>query len=379
MLELQLNFERAKSWLFNSGISITDSLDKNFGSVHSFYDEKKNKFSFIYPEITGYFLSTIRFLYDIEKTSNYLENGQQTADWLTELNQNHAGIIQGIYDSQIQNLSYSFDTAICVKGILDYYLISNDQKYLQTAKTLILQVEDFLELDGTLKPLKNLSTNQFEENSTVWYKQKGCLHIKNCMPFFQLYKITNDELFLKKGILICDTISKFQNDDGSINLHLNDDTINLHTLCYALEGLLYGYYITKNEKYLESVKSSLIWVITHIEDDGSIKLWFNSKYDEKAAYPIAQLIRLLLLLDKIQDDDFLKYAKKLSSFLFLLQGESKNIAIMGGFYEGFKKTIFGWKKIPRINSWTTMFAIQAVYWLNHYDEYDFDSMIEYLY
>ena len=39
--------------------------------------------------------------------------------------------------------------------------------------------------------------------------------------------------------------AEFQNDDGSINLHLNNDTINLHTLCYAFEGLLYGYYITK--------------------------------------------------------------------------------------------------------------------------------------
>ncbi len=379
MLELQSNFERAKSWLFNSGIFISDSLNENSGSVHSFYDEKKNKFSFIYPEITGYFLSTIRFLYDVEKTNNYLESGQQTADWLIKLNQNNGGIIQGIYDSQIQNLCYSFDTAICVKGMLDYYLISNDQKYLQSAKTLILQVEDFLESDGTLKPLKNLSTNQFEENSKVWYKQKGCLHIKNCMPFFQLYKITHDDLFLKKGILICDTFSKFQNDDGSINLHFNDNTINIHTLCYALEGLFYGYYITKNKKYLESVKSALIWVIKNIEDDGSINLWFNSKYNEKAAYPIAQLIRLLILLNKTQDDDFLKYAEKLSVFLFSLQGDSKNISITGGFYEGFTKTIFGWKRIPRINSWTTMFAIQAIFWLNHHNEYNFDTMMEYLY
>ena len=200
MLALQLNFERSKSCLFNSGISILDSLDKNSGSVHSFYDEKQNKFSFIYPEITGYFLSTLRFLYYVEKSNNYLENGQHTADWLMELNHNNKGIIQGIYNSKIENTSYSFDTAICVKGILDYYLISNDQKYLQFAKTLILQVEDFLESDGTLKPLKNLSTNQFEEHSNVWYKQKGCFHIKNCMPFFQLYKITNDDLFLKKGI-----------------------------------------------------------------------------------------------------------------------------------------------------------------------------------
>ena len=56
-------------------------------------------------------------------------------------------------------------------------------------KKLISQIEIFLESDGTLKPLKNLSTNNFEENRKIWYKQKGCLHIKNSMPFFKCIKL----------------------------------------------------------------------------------------------------------------------------------------------------------------------------------------------
>ena len=88
MYELHSNFERAKSWLLNSGICISDPSDKNSGSVHSFFDEKKNEFSFLYPEITGYYLSTMRFLFDIEKSNNYLKNGNLTADWLMQLNFN---------------------------------------------------------------------------------------------------------------------------------------------------------------------------------------------------------------------------------------------------------------------------------------------------
>ena len=133
---------------------------------------KKNEFSFIYPEITGYFLSTLRFLYNLEKNNDYLKSGQQTSDWLIKLNEDNGGIIQGIYNSQIQNLSYSFDTAICAKGLLDYFLISNDQKYLESAKILTLQIEHFLESDGMLKPLKNLSTNEFEEDSKFGINKK---------------------------------------------------------------------------------------------------------------------------------------------------------------------------------------------------------------
>ena len=36
-----------------------------------------------------------------------------------------------------------------------------------------------------------------------------------------------------------------------------------------------------------------------VEDDGSIDLWFNSKHHSKSSYPIAQLIRLKVILAKL--------------------------------------------------------------------------------
>ena len=48
-----------------------------------------------------------------------------------------------------------------------------------------------------IKPVKNLETNKFEIDKKVWYKKSGCLHIKLVIPLLQLYKITNDENFIK--------------------------------------------------------------------------------------------------------------------------------------------------------------------------------------
>jgi len=376
---MKQNFEKTKNWLISSGILITDKTDTNCGGVYSFFDEKKNEYSFLYPEITGYFLSSLRFLYDIENDSSYLNLGEKTSDWLIQLFNTHGGIIQGIYSSVPQHLSYSFDTAICAKGILDFYQISKNQKNLDFGKKLVSQLELFTEDDGTLKPLKNLKTNQYENSTKYWYKQKGCLHIKCAIPFFQLYQITKNKNLLKKGCDICDTYSKFQNLNGSISLHLKKNTINLHTLCYALEGLLYGYYVTKNQKYLNASIKALEWALTKISDDGSILLWFNSKYKEKAAYPIAQLIRLIILVNSISPTNLMHYTNKLASFLNSNQAKSENTFIDGGFYEGFTKSIFGWKKIPKINSWTSMFSLQALYWLENYEGKTFDELIEYLY
>ena len=379
MLDLQKNLDKAKSWLLSSGIFINNSSDENCGGVHSFFDVSKNEFGFLYPEITGYFVSTLRFLYSFEKNSYYLEYAKFSANWLKKLFEKYDGIIQGIYNDNAQKLVYSFDTAICAKGLIDYYLMSKDNSYLETAKTLTYYLTNFLESDGTLKPYKNLSTNQFEEDPKLWYKQKGCLHIKVSIPYFQLYLITKENNFLEQGNLICDTFSKFQNRDGSFNLYLNGDTINLHTVCYALEGLLYGYGVTKNENYLKSSERAINWAIQKIEKDGTINLWFNSKYKEKAAYPVAQLVRLMIILDKIQKNNYKNYESILSRFLISLQAESDQKSIQGGFFEGYTKSILGWKKIPRINSWTSMFAIQAMYWSENYEKLCFEDMIEFLY
>ena len=115
------SFEDVKNWLFNSNLVINDKNDKNCGAVHSFFDESQNKLGFLYPEITGYFLSTLRFLNSIEKNDIYIDYGKKSANWLLSLYDKYGGIIQGIYDSKPKLLSYSFDTAVCAKGLLDYY------------------------------------------------------------------------------------------------------------------------------------------------------------------------------------------------------------------------------------------------------------------
>ena len=150
---------------------------------------------------------------------------------------------------------------------------------------------------------------------------------------------------------ICNTFSEFQNNDGSFSLHENEQTINLHTMSYALEGLLCTFSVTKNEKYLQSVEKALDWSVNQIAENGSISLWFNSKYKSKAIYPIAQIIRLMILMDKFQNNNkFLKNILKLRTFMISLQVNDRNQKINGGFYEEYYKTLFGWKKRKRQDS-----------------------------
>ena len=376
---LSESFENVKIWLLSSGLVIRDKNDDNCGGLHSFFDEDKKKYGFVYPEITGYFLSTLRFLNSVEKNDLYIEYGQKSAEWLLSLYEKYGGIIQGIYGQEPKKLSYSFDTAICAKGLLDYYALSNNKQFFEFGKKLVYEiVNETIQPDGSVLPYRNLINNQFEEDKNIWYMQYGCLHIKSAIPILQLYSITKDNKLLEKANLLCNSVSKFQNSDGSISLHNKGGSINLHTLCYAIEGLLYAFFITKNDQYLQNSIAAINWVIEHIADDGSIELWFESKYRSKAAYPVAQLIRLMILVEKISKNEYKSHYQKLVKYLINFQAKNNISNSNGGFYEENYKTMFGWKRRNRINSWTSMFALQAIFW--HENEYiSFDDSIKYLF
>ena len=66
------------------------------------------------------------------------------------------------------------------------------------------------------------------------------------------------------------------------------------------------------------------------------------------------------------------------NFLLTFQAQSTNPHVNGGFFEEITKSIFGWKKNSKINSWGSMFSLQAINWFDNNEKFDFKS-IHYLY
>ena len=378
---MSLNYENLKDWISNSELIVSNTNNENYGGVYSFYDESKKKYSFLYPEITGYSASTLSFLHEISPDSKLDELAKANTTWLINIFQQFDSIVQGISsDKKRQKFAYTFDAAICAKGLLDYYKINNSSELLDAAKSLLTWIVPAINNDGTVLPYKNLESNNFEEDSDVWYRQKGNLHIKISIPFVQMYELTRDESFLNVAKKLCNTYPKYVQRDGSLSMHENTDVINLHTLSYALEGLLFSYASTGSKQYLECCVNCLNWCSKQIDNDGSINLWFNSKHSSKSIYPIAQIVRLMLLVDSIdKTNHYSENVKKLIEFMYSLQAINLDPKINGGFYEEFYKTIFGWKKRKKINSWGSMFAVQALFWYENLETIDFKKSICSLY
>src|SRR6185437_14215099 len=370
-------YEKVKNWLISSGLCILDKTNPNVGAVHSYYDTQNKKYSFLYPEITGYYLSTLKFLHFKEKSEKYVETAKLCGSWLMNLHEKYGGIIMGVSsESRMTDQIFSFDTSICTKGFLDLYEITRDEKYREFSKKSIdWLVTKCIESDGTVKPVMNRKTQEFTETS-MWYAQKGCFGIKLSMPLLQ----SGDSRFREIAVKVSDTYKKFQNSDGSFTLHLGSKSVNLHSHSYALEGLIYAYAMLKEDNYLESCRRGLDWVVSQMNEDGSVFLWTNFNYKSKAAYPIAQLIRLMVLIDSIDGTSkYLSPAKRLTDFLLTLQSNEQDLKMNGGFYEEFHKSMLGWKKQHRINSWTSMFALQALDWMSNHDTIKFENSVTYLY
>ena len=88
----------------------------------------------------------------------------------------------------------------------------------------------------------------------------------------------------------------------------------------------------------------------------------------------------MILLDKANGNEHFKNSiAKLGVFLKSLQSNSDDNKINGGFHEEFFKSLFGWKIRQRVNSWSSMFALQALYWNDNYDKISFENEINYLF
>ena len=78
-----------------SGLFVSDLNNKNCGGVHSFYDEKENQYGFLYPEITGYFISCLRFLNNQHNEEIFSQYAKYSSNWLIKIYEKFGAIIQG--------------------------------------------------------------------------------------------------------------------------------------------------------------------------------------------------------------------------------------------------------------------------------------------
>ncbi len=76
---------------------------------------------------------------------------------------------------------------------------------------------------------------------------------------------------------------------------------------------------------------------------------------------------------------FRKTVESLFKFMMNLQNTVDPGKTEGEFYEEFYKSLFGWKKKYRVNSWASLFSLQTIHWKENYETLSFQESISYLF
>jgi hypothetical protein len=368
-------------WLEKSGIQ--NSLNKKnllSGSVNAWYDPQKKKYSFVYSEINGYFMTMMVFLYKRTGEKKYLDKGLEAAKWLISNAQEKNGGFRCLFlidknsnHAHKKDQIYSFDNGVIINGLVSLYKETKKSFLIKSAEKCGNWIINFcIDSNNLVKPVYEIEQNKFFESDKEWSTTSGSYHTKISIGLANLYSIIKKKKYLEASKLICNSSLKFQQRNGRFLSFPFKGGTNAHPHCYSAEGLWVIGTFLKNKKYLKSSELATRWIVSKQNSIGKIPRLFliNTSIYHERIDAIAQTIRLIFLSTfnknqkqvKINNE---KLNKLLKIMLKYQNSNSKNPKIKGSFSWG-KKSNGAELKHP--NSWVTFFAIQSLFFYKDYLE-----------
>ena len=358
MTETNKNIELAKSWLLNSGIQNLEGEHK--GSFNSWFDIGKKEYPYAYSEITGYGITTLLYLYSIKKEYILLERAKLAADWLiSKAIHNSGGILCRYFYKRAEFMGsfenediFLFDSGIVLNGMANLYEITREEKYIEYSKKLADFMIKMQKSDGSFYAIYDAKNQRLMDDGKKWSTQSGAYHNKLAIGLLKLYDLTRDEKYKESAIKVCNYSLVFIKEDGRVVTFSRTGDSLFHPHCYAAEGLYVTGRYLKNEKYLEHSKKATQYLFNIQKLGGGIPQFF--KDDKLIVYErsdiLAQSLRLGIL-HSINKKKLDRLAEKILEFQNLSEEQK------GGFKYGYDDA---GNKYEHINSWCTMFALQAL-------------------
>lgn len=366
----------AKGWLLNSGIQNIDKDEKINGGFNSWYDITDKSYPFIYSEITGYAITTLLYLNKIRGEKILVKRAILAANWLIKNAFHRCGGVKTryYYDKSSAPLSYSFegeiiyifDNGMVLFGLLNLFRETGGAKYLDAAKKIANFLIKSQKQNGLFYATYNAQTNEFEDPLQKWSTQSGSYHAKLALSLLGFYDIVKKGVYKERAKKICYRALKFQNKNGRFITFRDSAGTHLHPHSYSAEGLLYAGIKLNKERFIVSAAKACKWALNYQLDNGGLpSLFIDGKFVfHERSDVLAQILRLGMILCQLErlDEEYIvklkKLKRRLCSFQYL---GNKNKDQIGGFFYGFENN-----RLNHLNSWCTMFALQAI---NMYEEF----------
>jgi hypothetical protein len=224
-----------RSWLRRSGIQSDE------GFFYDWYELDTESPGRPYPEITGYGISTLVWLYHQDRDDDLLERATTAARWLV------SQALHPSYDMvfargtardagrgcKTPNL-YAFDTGIAGAGLTRLGAITEEATWTVSAERIAHALSTRMKrTDGRLWPLLDPRTGTPVTADDAWSSRFSGYQAK-AVSFLNLDGLSGGYALL--GEVVRKTLEE-QRDSGAFPSYV-DGQVHLHPHLYALEGLL---------------------------------------------------------------------------------------------------------------------------------------------
>lgn len=388
------NIDAAIEWLCESNIINKDNQKASFGGINNGYLWRDKKYQYVYNEITGYAVNTFITLYKWLGKEKHLQYSKDAADYLIRLqaldnNSFECGAIShSLTLPDLKNVKkyYSFDNAMILHGMINLYQIANEKKYHDASLDIGNWLLKMQKVDGSFYSYYDAESNIIDHEYDEFFFDNGCLHVKNAIGLMNLNHISDKKPYYNAGLKLCNWGERLLGRDGLFWVNPKKKYVFTHAHCYAVEGYLYAYYLSKKQEYLNIAKKAGEALMAFQNHDGSLyriyknklsmKRWVNDKYKisfrnwiNERKYPwktidaTAQASRIWILLYSINSEEkYLKPAKKAIDFITknqILDTNDQNM--VGGFYYQFcdKSGKNELNMSGGVYTWCTQFSLSA--------------------
>ena len=350
--------QRMIDWLIQEPVRNVNAAHQGFGSFNHGVHGKTGHCPGQYTEITGYGASLFSHLYRWHQNEAYLRAAREAADFLVSIQ-----LDNGAYPhcpnpeaSCVNGEQFTFDTSMCAMGLMDWYTVCEEQKYLDSAVRAGRWLLSMQREDGSFKA--KFSAQMGHMNTGNFFGDGSCIHVKNGMALLKIAEHDSSDEFVEGAKKVCEYTLQLQDSNGMFWSMPSKNFVFTHAHCYACEGFLSAGAYTGEERYTAAARKGIEWLQRSQNGDGSV---FQVYADHrglrqrvrqtvdafKAADATSQAARLFALY---KEEFSAQYGKAISFITNEMQSSD------GGLYY----TAGRFRTNYMMYAWPTMFAIEAL-------------------
>jgi hypothetical protein len=344
--------ETIEEWLMTAPIQITNG--KFRGGVIGWLSSDENEKSFVYPEITGYFLSALAFIVKTQpkKRVQASYRANSILNWLENIQFNEQFPDTRCYvknrQSDWYNRAYfSFDIGTLIRGLdaAAMTALIDPHRCQATAQYLLKTFERMC--DNI--PLSSHMLKTEREIPKKWSTIPGIHHVKTCAALSNMNLIK--------------TSTAMQNCLNATIIHWQKTvlyggiTSDLHQVFYYLEGLFFRAITNEKDKCMKEIAIHFKTIMQYQYGDGSLPSNISDQQLQPAkeirADVQAQALRTGAVLCAYEFLSYSQWGEHLEGlYLALCRHITKDGAVM------FQP--LGTEKCKHQNTWCGIFAHQAL-------------------